>query len=80
MDLDKIKLSAKAAGLKPGRYRHFKGDDVFVSGVGLNSETLEEYVIYKHGEHVWLRPLDMFLGTVDKDGRTIKRFEYLGAA
>lgn len=28
-------------------YKHFKGDYYIVLGTGINSETLEEYVIYR---------------------------------
>lgn len=46
--------------------------------VARHSETLEEMVVYQqlYGEMgVWVRPLEMFLGTVDRDGETRYRFE-----
>jgi len=49
--------------VKPGIYRHFKGNDYKVIGVAKNSETLEEMVVYKalYGERgLWVRPLKMF--------------------
>jgi len=60
-----------------GKYKHFKGGEYEVVGVAKNSETLEEMVLYKHlGEgDLWVRPLEMFTETIERDGKTIKRFE-----
>lgn len=52
-----------------------------VIGIGKHSETLEDYVIYRalYGEYgLWVRPLTMFEETIEKDGKQIKRFEYIG--
>ncbi len=67
--------------IKPGRYRHFKGGEYEVIGVGKHSETLEEYVLYRalYGEGgYWVRPASMWNETVERDGKTYKRFEYIG--
>ena len=67
--------------IKPGRYRHFKGNVYEVLGVGKHSETLEEYVIYRalYGEGgLWVRPAAMWNETVERDGKTYKRFTYIG--
>ena len=67
--------------IKPGRYRHFKGNEYEVLGVGKHSETLEEYVIYRalYGEGgLWVRPAAMWNETVERDGKTYKRFTYIG--
>lgn len=65
--------------IRPGaKYRHFKGKEYRVLYVARHSETLEEMVVYQqlYGEMgVWVRPLEMFLGTVDRDGTTRYRFE-----
>lgn len=69
--------------IKPGRYRHFKGNEYEVLGVARNSETMEEFVIYRalYGERgLWIRPLDMFVSQVERDGRSLPRFEYVGEA
>ena len=47
-------------------YRHFKGDLVKVLTVALDSETLEELVIYEHKDKIWARSLKMFISKVDK--------------
>ena len=67
--------------IKPGKYRHFKGNEYEVLGVGLHSETLEEMVVYRalYGDcGLWLRPAAMWNEMVEKDGETIKRFSYIG--
>lgn len=67
--------------IKPGRYRHFKGNEYEVIGVGKHSETLEECVIYRalYGEGgLWVRPAAMWNETVERDGKTYKRFTYIG--
>ncbi|CAB1244420.1 MAG: DUF1653 domain-containing protein [Clostridiales bacterium] len=67
--------------ISKGRYRHFKGNEYRVLCLARNSETLEQMVVYQalYGEHeVWVRPASMWNETVNKDGKTIKRFTYLG--
>jgi hypothetical protein len=67
--------------IKLGKYRHFKGGEYEVIGIGKHSESLEEYVIYRalYGDgDIWLRPLSMFLSKVERDGKTFDRFTYLG--
>ena len=67
--------------IKPGRYRHFKGREYEVIGVAKHSETLEEMVVYRqlYGEHgLWVRPASVWEETVERDGKTYKRFTYIG--
>lgn len=48
--------------IKPGRYRHFKGNEYEVLFLAKNSETLEDMVVYRalYGEGaVWVRPASM---------------------
>ena len=33
--------------IKPGRYRHYKGNEYTVIGTARHSETLEEHVVYR---------------------------------
>lgn len=76
-----IQLSQKAKKIKLGYYEHYKKNKYEILGVGINSETLEEFVIYKalYGKHLtWLRPLDMFIENVNIEGKIVPRFKYLG--
>ena len=59
-----------------GRYRHFKGNIYEVIAIAKHSETGEEVVVYKsHDQEVWVRPLNMWNETVDRDGETFLRFK-----
>lgn len=67
--------------IKTGRYRHFKGNEYEVLCIAKNSETTEPMVVYRalYGEgEVWVRPASMWNETVERDGRTFQRFEYIG--
>ena len=67
--------------LKLGKYRHFKGNEYEVIGIAKDSETLKEMVVYRalYGEkELWIREKKMFLETVERDGKLIKRFTYIG--
>ena len=67
--------------IAPGRYRHFKGNEYTVLGVAKHSETLEEHVVYRqeYGDHsLWVRPVRMFLETVDVNNQSVPRFQFLG--
>lgn len=58
-------------------YEHYKGTKVKVLGECLHSETLEPMVIYIHLEDgvIWVRPKDMFLENIIKDGVEVERFK-----
>lgn len=61
----------------PGRYRHYKGQEYEVYDVVRHSETLEPLVLYRplYGERkLWVRPHAMFFGTLEVDGREVRRF------
>lgn len=65
---------------KPGRYRHYKGNDYEVMGVARHSETEEPLVVYRalYGDHgLWVRPVEMFTETVVVDGLEVPRFRRL---
>ena len=67
--------------IQPGRYRHFKGKEYQVIGTARHSETLEEMVVYRalYGEGgLWVRPAAMWNETVEREGRTFRRFTYIG--
>ena len=66
---------------KPGRYRHFKGNEYELLYLAKHSETLEDMVVYRalYGEYgVWVRPASMWNEVVERDGRRMKRFTYIG--
>lgn len=71
--------------MKIGIYRHFKWTIVEVIWVALDSETLEEVVVYNHPDAIkwkkentmWIRPKKMFLETIERDWKTMPRFEYI---
>lgn len=67
--------------IKPGLYRHFKGKEYEVLGVARHSETEEELVVYRalYGDFgLWVRPVSMWNETVERDGKTFRRFTYIG--
>lgn len=66
--------------IKPGRYRHYKGGEYEVLGIAKHSETEEDFVVYRQlygAGGLWIRPKQMFAGTVVIAGRTVRRFEPL---
>ena len=69
--------------VKPGRYRHFKGNEYEVLFCARHSETQEEMVVYRalYGERgLWVRPAAMWNETVERDGKASRRFAYIGPA
>ena len=74
-------LSETAQNFNPGLYRHYKGGTYRALFVGRSSEDREqEFVVYQSLEKglIWIRPLDMFLETVEVNGQTKPRFERIG--
>lgn len=66
--------------IRPGRYRHYKGNDYEVLGLAKHSETEEDVVVYRalYGEGgLWVRPLTMFLETVIIEGKPQPRFQFV---
>ena len=69
-----------------GKYQHHKGRFYEVIGVARHSETLEELVIYKalydskeFGKNaLWARPKKMFLEDIERNGKVIPRFKFIG--
>ena len=77
--------------MKTGKYRHFRTRNFYdVIGVAMHSETQEKMVLYRalyecpdldeeYGHHPYfVRPYAMFLETVEHEGKTVPRFEYIG--
>lgn len=66
--------------IKPGLYRHYKGNNYQVMGVADHSETREQLVVYRplYGEQgLWVRPLSMFIEQVEVGGRAVPRFDFV---
>ena len=75
--------------IKPGVYKHYKGNLYEVIGTAHHSETLEELVIYRalydspeFGKNaLWVRPVEMFVEKVEASaqGRLTKvpRFKFV---
>lgn len=67
--------------LQLGRYRHFKGKEYEVIGIAKDSESMRELVVYRalYGDRgLWVRSLEMFTEIVERDGKHMPRFEYVG--
>ena len=65
--------------IKPGKYKHFKGNNYEVLGTAKHSETLEEMVVYRALDGngaLWVRPRAMWDEMVEHDGKLVRRFAY----
>ena len=69
--------ASTADGVEPGIYEHYKGARYEVLFVARHSETEETVVVYRqlYGDHAhWVRPVEMFTETVERDGSMVPRF------
>ena len=67
--------------IRPGRYRHFKGNEYELLFTARHSESLEEMVVYRalYGDGgIWVRPAAMWNETVTRGGESFPRFAYIG--
>ena len=67
--------------IRPGRYRHFKGKEYRVLCMARHSETEEPMVVYQalYGEGgIWVRPAAMWNETVEREGKRVPRFVFVG--
>lgn len=63
--------------IKPGLYRHYKGNSYRVYAAVRHSETLQSMTIYQqlYGDFAfWVRPSSMFEEYVDCEGERVPRF------
>ncbi len=63
--------------IKPGRYRHFKGNEYEVLHIATHSETLEPMVVYRalYGDGgIWVRPAAMWTEQVQRGDYSGPRF------
>ena len=76
-------LAPLPAEPRPGRYRHYKGNEYRVHHLARHSETQEVLVVYQllYGDHsFWVRPAAMFAETVTlADGMCAPRFLFVAA-
>ena len=66
---------------RPGRYRHFKGNEYELICTARHSETEELMVVYRalYGEGgIWVRPASMWNEEITRDGKTFRRFTFIG--
>lgn len=62
-------------------FQHFKGKDYKILHLAKSSESLEDLVVYEalyenpNGK-IWVRPLKMFLESVEVGGITVPRFKH----
>ena len=69
--------------LRPGIYRHFKGNEYELLYIAKHSETEEPMVVYRalYGDGgVWVRPLPMWTEHVERDGYSGPRFAFVREA
>lgn len=65
---------------KHGIYKHFKGNTYRTVTLAKHSETLEPMIVYVNTENdsdIWVRPLSMFVQSIEREGKIFKRFELL---
>ena len=68
--------------LRPGIYRHFKGNLYRLLFVARHSETLEPMAVYQalYGERgYWTRPASMWNEWVTHQGQRVPRFTWRGS-
>ena len=65
--------------LNKGIYQHYRGNRYEVLGVAHHTETLELMVVYRPlydtKAELFVRPYDIFVDTVEKDGQVLRRFQ-----
>ena len=65
-------------GIRPGKYRHFKGNEYEELFLARHSETEEPMVVYRalYGDRdIWVRPASMWNEMIERDGTMFRRFE-----
>lgn len=73
-------MTAQIPSIQSGIYEHYKGKLYEVYGVCRHSETNEALVVYRtlYGDYsLWVRPLDMFVETIEMDGISKPRFKWV---
>ena len=62
-----------------GVYEHYKGGRYFVLGTAMHTENKEMMVVYRDlsSNELYVRPKEMFLENVMKEGKEVPRFKYI---
>jgi hypothetical protein len=65
-------------------YEHYKGNRYKILAVSCHSEDLSWYVVYETLYNnpvstIWHRPLEMFLGTIELNGKVVPRFKLISS-
>lgn len=71
-------MSKPVISVPLGIYQHYKGNLYQVLHVAKHSETEEVLVVYRalYSDYgVWVRPLTMFIETIEIHGKTVPRFK-----
>jgi len=80
VNTDTLSPQANYSDVPLGKYRHFKGNLYELIEIAHHSETQEPMAVYRalYGERgLWVRPLDMFLETIERDGKQVQRFQHV---
>lgn len=75
-----VPYSELAKNVKLGIYKHFKGGEYKLLGIGRHSEDInQEFAVYQSLKtgYIWIRPLKIFLENVDKEGYKGPRFVWV---
>ncbi|MBF7075015.1 DUF1653 domain-containing protein [Glaciecola sp. MH2013] len=79
--MNKLNQNQHNVDLPPGKYQHYKGNFYELIGIAKHSEDESELVVYRplYGEgRLWVRPLSMFIETVQVDDKSLPRFKFVG--
>ncbi|WP_320130477.1 DUF1653 domain-containing protein [uncultured Sphaerochaeta sp.] len=74
-----VKPEVERKRIEKGLYRHFKGGLYEVQDTVIDSESLATMVLYRPvgSKSLWVRPYDMFVSLVERDGIMQKRFTFV---
>lgn len=73
---------SKHKSIKPGIYKHYKGNEYNVLGEAQFTESDNKVVVYhdQKADKFWARPKDNFATEVEVDGKKKERFEFISEA
>lgn len=82
VDLSTVKITdlGNVDKIQAGHYLHYKNKEYTVLAVGNQYPSNEPHVLYQaqYGDkEFWIRPKDMFMETVEVDGKIVPRFKFI---